>query len=87
MRFKSSTRLVLDTASENPRLTISKGALYSVKLKLEFWILNQLTIVASQRMRESQMAISGDEEGSSFLTATDQMIQSTEMTTKGIMHR
>ncbi|KAF2673418.1 hypothetical protein BT63DRAFT_367747 [Microthyrium microscopicum] len=32
-----------------------KGALYSVKLKMEFWILNQLTDIASSKLRQSQM--------------------------------
>jgi hypothetical protein len=37
-----------------------QAALYSAKLKLEFWILNQLTIMSSSMLQQSQVAISGD---------------------------
>jgi len=37
-----------------------KGALYSLKLKLEFWILNKLTNISSQAQRSSQMEFSVD---------------------------
>jgi hypothetical protein len=42
----------------NLRANVPKAALYSIKLKLEFWILNKLTTVSSHSQRRSQLQFS-----------------------------
>lgn len=36
----------------------AQTALYSVKLKMEFWILNQLTMISTHRLRQSRREFS-----------------------------